>query len=177
MPRIFLYFFVVTLAVGVMFLSASTQAKDLPVEAFYGRYVGAGFTFGDTGYYELEKRDLDVEIGPEKNGFFVAWTTVLRHPGEMRDRRKSARISFIPSRRQGIYMERSAEDRVGEGLIWATVTGSMLTVRALSIEPNGSYVVQTYYRILFEKGMMLQYRSDRDGDTLRLISGKLTKAK
>lgn len=177
MLRAFSHFVVATLALGATFLSASAQAESLQIEAFYGRYVGAGFTFGDTGYYELQNRDMDVEIGPDNNGFFVAWTTVFRRPGEKDATHKATRISFIPSGRPGIYIERATEGRVGEGLDWATVNGQTLTVHALSIEPDGSYVVQSYDRILFEKGMMMQFRSDRDGETSRLISGKLTKVK
>lgn len=177
MLRTFLLSCVVTLALGATSSGALARADDLPVEAFYGRYVGTGFTFGDTEYYELESRDLDVEIGPENNGFFIVWTTVFRRPADERATHNSARISFTPSARQGIYVERSAERRVGEGFVWATISGHMLTVRALSIESDGSYVVQIYDRIVFEKGMMLQFRSDRDGETLRFITAKLTRVK
>lgn len=177
MLRVFSFLCVVTLALGATVSTAWAEDKNLPIEAFYGRYSGAGFTFGDTGYYELQNRDLDVEIGPEGDGFFVAWTTVLRRPSDEKATRKSVRMTFTPSARKGIYLQRSAEKSIGEGLVWAAITGPMLTVRALTIEPDGSYVVQIYHRIIYENGMMLQYRSDRDSETIRLISGRLTKVK
>jgi hypothetical protein len=177
MMRVFSLLCAATVVIGATLSGGVAQADNLPIEAFYGRYVGSGFTFGDTGYYELKNRDLDVEIGAEKNGFFVAWTTVMRHPNAKKATRKSARISFTPSSRKGIYLQRFAERRVGVGLVWAAITGPMLTVRVLTIQPDGSYVVQVYQRIIFEKGMMLQFRSDGDGQTVRLISARLKKVK
>jgi hypothetical protein len=163
----------VALALGVGLAQA---ADDLSPEDFFGHYKGSGASRGpNVTYYELTLRDLDVQIGPEDNGFYVAWTTVIRDYWEKESRRRSARVTFEPSGRAGIYMERAAADRVTEGLTWAAITGDTLTVRVLAIVDDGSYAVQTYHRMLTEKGMFLHFLSDRDGRTIRMVSAQLTK--
>ncbi len=170
-------FCIALVAFGTVLWASAARAGDLPLKAFYGHYVGSGFTFGDFAYYELTKRDLDLKIGPEKDGFFVSWTSVFRPAGAKKERRKSARISFAPKGHRGFYFERNAASRIGKGLTWAEIKGPMLTVRVLAIQNDGSYAVQTYQRIIFEKGMLLHYTSDRDGKTVRMVSAKLTKVK
>jgi hypothetical protein len=161
---------VLTLGVGL------AQAEDLSPEAFYGHYKGSGSSRDpNISYYELTLRDLDVQIGPEENGFFVAWTTVIRDYWEKESRRRSDRVSFVPSGRDGIYMERSAADRVTEGLTWAAIKGDTLTIRVVAIMDDGSYAVQTYHRMLTKEGMLLHFLSDRDGQTIRMVTARLTK--
>ena len=163
---------VVAMALGI----GVAQADDLSPEAFYGHYKGSGGSRDPSvAYFELSQRDLDVQIGPADNGFYVAWTTVIHESWGKESRRKSARVSFEPSGRAGIYMERSAAERVTEGVTWAAINGDTLSVRALAINDDGSYAVQTYHRMLTEDGMFLHFLSDRDGQTIRMVSARLTK--
>jgi hypothetical protein len=166
---------IVLVAQVAILLVCAAQADDLLPEAFYGNYAGIGYMHGDVHYQEMMVRDLKVEIGPEKSGFFVAWTSVIRPHGDMKPRRKGLRISFVPSQRPGIYVEQSAGKSDAEGLAWAAINDKKLTVRVLAIQADGSYKIQTYHRTLFEKGMYLQFISDHDGKINRMVSGRLTK--
>ena len=64
-----------------------------------------------------DARELDLVIGPEKNGFLVASTIVFRPPGNGKPRRKRSRIGFVPSQGPGIYVERSAGNNNAAGLV------------------------------------------------------------
>jgi hypothetical protein len=153
----------------------TAQAGDLLPEAFYGNYAGPGYTHGDVDYREKMIRDLEVEIGPEKAGFFVAWTAVLRPASDEKPRRKGSRISFVPSQRPGIYVEQSAGKSDVEGLAWAAINNKTLTVHVLAVQADGSYKIQTYHRTLLKKHMVVQFKSDHNGRINRMISGRLTK--
>jgi hypothetical protein len=156
-------------------MAATAQARDLKPEDFYGYYVGTGFTHGDLDYYESKVRDLDVKIGREKGGFYVAWTSIFRPPGREKPRRKGSLIKFVPSKRPGIFTEKSAGKDNKQGLAWAAIEGRRLKVSVLAILDDGSYDIQTYTRTLVKKGMTLQFKSDHNGKTIRMVSGRLAK--
>lgn len=165
----------VLLAVTFVSTAGMAWADEPSPEQFFGTYKGSGVTqTPNAGVLGFRDRDLDVEIGPDEGGFFIAWTTVFRDWGK-EPKRKSARISFDPSPRPGIYLERSAAQRVGWGLRWASFGENTLTVRSLLIQDDGSYVVQTYNRMFSDDGMFLHFISDEDGQTIRMVTGRLTK--
>ena len=57
---------------------ASAGAAEGGIEAFYGRFQGEGITQDpNTLYFGFDERTVDVEIGPDGQGFFVDWTTVI----------------------------------------------------------------------------------------------------
>ena len=165
------------LAIGLALTAGVTLAQETSPRDFFGKFEGSGITRHPNIYdVGLNNRDLDVEIGPAADGFFVAWTTVIRRA--FRDtelRRKSARVNFVPSGRPGIYLAEGARDRIAEGLSWASVKGNVLSVRILAIEDDGSYVIQNYHRSLTEGGLFLQFLSDEDGQAIRTVHARLKK--
>ena len=154
---------------------ASASAAD-GVEAFYGRFQGAGITQDpNTLYFGFDERAVDVEIGPDGQGFFVDWTTVIRDYRDAEPRRRNARLSFDPTDRAGIFLQREAATGLSEGLAWASVQNNVMTVRVLAILEDGTYRLQTYERSLTEDGMFLFFRSDQDGGTVRYVTARLKK--
>jgi hypothetical protein len=170
---------VLCLVVFVAAIGCGTLARadDAGPEAFYGRYKGTGFTqTPSVAYFGFDERDLDVQIGPEQQGgFFVDWTTVVRSLGEKEVKRNSARVVFEPSGRPGLYVERGAAARVTDGMSWASIFRTTLTVRLLTILDDGSYELQTYERSLKKDGMFLFFKSDRDGAVIRVVTASLEK--
>ncbi len=144
-------------------------------DAFYGHYKGTGTSRDpNVTFFELTERDLDVVIGADGAGFFVEWTTVIRDYRDEEVRRRSARVAFDPSDRPGIYLARGRN--ASSGLSWASINGNTLSVRVVAIRDDGSYSVQTYHRTLGSDGnMFLQFVSDSDGQTIRMVSAVLKK--
>lgn len=157
-------------------LASPSWAEDKSPEAFYGKYSGTGISqnpvVGDFGF---DNRDMDVEIGPEGNGFFVAWTTVIDDFKTDEPRHRESRLSFVPSARAGVFVDAAAAVQGGEQLAWASIKESTLTVSVLTILGAGGYAVQTYHRTLTEDGMSLYFFSDRDGQTGRVVTSFLSK--
>lgn len=171
--RHFLWIVIATAGLG---LANVAVAADASPEAFYGRYQGSGIMqTPSNAYFGFTNRDIDVEIGPADNGFFVEWTTVISDLGEKHARRKMSRLSFEPSGRPGIYIARNAAVDLSFGMSWASVVGSALTVRVLTILDHGNYELQTFERTLSKKGMFLYFRSDHDGQIIRIVTAQLTK--
>lgn len=168
----------ITIVLVGLGLSTPGVAADRGPEAFFGRYQGSGITQSpNVAFYGFTDRDLDVQIGPDEKGFFVEWTTVIRDWRDTETRRNTSRISFEPSGRPGIYIERAAAMRVADGLSWATIRGETLSVRVLAILDDGAYEVHSYDRSLSENGLFLYFRSDRDGQVIRVVTASLKKAK
>lgn len=169
---------ILLVAVGIASSAYIARAEDATPEAFFGKYQGSGITRDPNAMsLGLMDRDMDVEIGPEGAGFFVAWTTVFRDIfSDDEPRRNSARVAFVPSGRPGLYLAKDAGQRIAEGLSWASITGNRLSVRLLAIQDDGSYVVQTYHRSLSDVGLFLFFVSDVDGQTIRMVNAHLKKA-
>lgn len=169
----------VALALIVLTAPISAQAQTLPVDAFYGHYQGSGIAENeDSLYFGVTVRDLDVRIGPEADGFFVEWTSVIRGGGDPNNpdiRKRSARVAFSPSDRPNVFISKSATDPMDEGLIWARILDQTLTVNVMQVTDNGSYVVQTYNRTLSGTGMNLNFVNTADGEPLRQVEARLVK--
>lgn len=88
-------------------------------------------------------------------------------------RRHEARVVFDPSDRPEIYLARGAT--ASGGMAWASINDRTLTVRSLWILDNGSYALQTYHRTASDDTMFLHFISDRDGQTIRMVTANLKK--
>ena len=161
--------------------AAPVRAQGLDITAFYGTFNGSGIAENaDSLYFGVTVRDLDVTIGPENDGFFVEWTSIIRGGGDPNNpdvRERTSRVAFGPSDRPGIFRGRGATDPLtGDPVAWAYVADSTLTVHIMVIDDAGNYQIQTYDRTLTGTGMQLDFASRTNGEALRRVEGRLVKA-
>ena len=141
MPR---RFRTASLAVYLFLLPTIAAAQDLRVPAFFGSFNGSGIAEdADSLYFGVTVRDLDVTIGPEANGFFVEWTSVIRAGGDPNNpdvRRKTTRVSFAPTDEPGVFKAPGSGDPLtGEPVNWAYISDNTLTVNVFVIRDGGGY--------------------------------------
>ncbi|MGI9303440.1 MAG: hypothetical protein ACR2RB_12145 [Gammaproteobacteria bacterium] len=152
------------------------------IEPFIGEYAGETISNDD----ELDKRDLGVTIERKDNGFTVRWTTITTKP-DGRAKKKSYAIDFLPTPRGGIYSSamktnvfggaEPLDPLKGDPYVWARVAGDTLSVFALIITDEGGYEMQVYDRTRTADGLQLEFSRIRDGETLKLIKGSLSRKK
>jgi len=153
----------------------------LDIRAFYGSFAGNGFVdANEADYFAMTQRDLDVRIEPAADGgFTMAWTTVVREGGDPKApkvQRKATSLTFAAGPRPGVYRALDNGDPLGGGVMsWASIAGKTLTVRQLSVLPDGRYDIQVYARTLSGTGMDLVYTRVVDGEARRRVRGKLVK--
>jgi hypothetical protein len=157
-----------------------TQAADLGIKAFFGKFEGGGVAENtDSLYFGVTARDFDVEIQPASQGFSVTWTSVIRDgsvPGKPESRRKTSTRTFAPSTRPGIWEAAQSKDPVNGGeLSWARISDNTLTVFLMSVRDDGVYELQQYDRKIVPTGMELVFTRLRDRDTVRTVKGRLVK--
>ena len=161
---------------GLLPFAAPVAAQD-DIQALYGKYSGTGVeTTPDAQFFGFTDRDLDVEIGPDGDGFFVSWTTVIRDIRDPEPRRRESRLKFIPAGRAGYYREEGGTEPIDGGVLrWAHVAGDTLTVQVLALTDDGSYGLQTYRRTVRGDSMQLEFRSVADGEAQRIVTGSLSR--
>ncbi len=167
-------------ALALLLGASSAHAENLPVEAFYGHFQGSGVAENsDSLYFGVTVRDLDVRVGAEGTGLFVEWTSVIRGGGDPNNpdvRRRTQRMSFVPSGNPGVFNAIGAQDpRSPEGLGWTSINERTLTVHVMRITPQGGYVIQTYDRTLEGTGMQLKFVNVADGEPVRQVDARLVK--
>ena len=168
--------FFAALGFAVLVLSAPAHAS---LERFVGTYQGTAVV-GGTG--EIQPRDISVTIEAKGNGFSLGWTAVM-HKATGKVKRKAISISFLPSKREGIYRSAMSKNLFGQPVpmdplkgdpyVWSKVEGDTMTVHALLITEDGGYELQIYKRRLTAKGMSLEYTRIRDNEILRSVNGEL----
>jgi hypothetical protein len=170
---------VVGLALLVLAASTDAYGQTLPIDGFYGHFQGSGIAENeDSLYFGVTVRDLDVRIGPEADGFYVEWTSVIRGGGDPNNpdvRKRSQRIAFSPSGRPNVFTSKSATNPMKGSLVWARILDRTLTVNVMSISENGSYTVQTYNRTISGTGMTLNFVNTTDGEPQRQVDARLVK--
>lgn len=170
---------IVVLVMLAYVASPSAFAQSLPVDAFYGHFQGSGIAENDDSlYFGVTVRDLDVRIGPDDDGFFVEWTSVIRGggtPDNPEVRKRSQRAAFSPSEQPNVFVSNAATNPMAGGLVWARIVDQTLTVNVMRISKNGSYTVQTYDRTLSGTGMALKFVNTTDGAPQRQVEARLVK--
>ncbi len=167
---------VVVFAVASLAVVESAGAQATP-ESFFGEYAGTGISSSpDAMFFAYTDRDLDVEIGPDGDGFFVKWTTVIRDFTDPEPRRRDSRVVFDPADRPGFFIERGSGHPVNDGILrWANVSGNTLKVHVLALPADGSYGLQSYTRTLTGDRMNLEFISVADGQQQRMVAGGLAR--
>lgn len=161
-------------------LAAQAPAQNLPLAAFYGHYAGGGIAeSADSLYFGVTVRDMDVVVEPSAEGFFVAWTTVIRQGGDPANpevRRKSTEYEFVPTGRPDLFRGKTTSDPLQGGVYaWARIERNTMSVYLLTIDEAGIYSMQSYDRTLTGGGMELVFKRIRDGEATRMVKAKLVK--
>lgn len=157
-------------------------AQNLPPSAFFGHYSGGGIASNaDSLYFAVTARDFDVTFAPAPGGrgFRVEWTSVIRRggtPGKPDIRRRSTTKTLLPTANPAVFHGKESGDPLaGKELCWARIDGNTMSVFLMTVDADGIYELQEYNRKLTGSGMDLVFRSWRDGDRLRTVTGKLVK--
>lgn len=154
---------------------ALAQTSGVEFAPFLGRYVGQTVFASDKG---LTKRDLDVVITQDGNGFAVGWTTITQNPSGKVTRKKYI-TAFRPTDKPGVYMPADQVRGVkldplrGDPRVWARVKDATLSIYAVIITEHGGYEMQTYDRTIVPGGMELNFSRVRDGQKLKGIRAHL----
>ncbi|MDH3579343.1 MAG: hypothetical protein OEM91_01790 [Hyphomicrobiales bacterium] len=179
------FLFVAAVCFVAAFASGPSVAKSqhADLEKFFGKYAGRSISVEGEG---LSDRDFSVKISAHgKNGFTLDWTTVIRYISG-KAKQKSFSINFLPfKKRPGIYysaMEKNifgkqapADPLSGKPYVWAGIENDTLKVTALYIVDDGGYELQFFKRTLTPGGMTTHFERIRNGEKLRVITGKLEK--
>lgn len=153
----------------------SQGLPEPPFSPFLGTYVGQTVFASDSG---LTKRDLDVVVTREQDGFALGWTTITWKPSGKVTRKKYI-IAFKPTDRPGLYLPVDNVQGVklnplkGDPRVWARIKGNTMSVYAVLITEDGGYEMQTYDRRLVPGGMELNFTRVRDGEKLKQIRARL----
>ena len=118
----------------------SQGVPELPFSPFLGSYVGQTVFASDSG---LTKRDLDVVVTRELDGFALGWTTITRKPSGKVTRKKYI-VAFKPTDRPGLYLPVDKVQGIkldplkGDPRVWARIKGNTMSVYAVLItDVNG----------------------------------------
>ncbi|MGI9387576.1 MAG: hypothetical protein ACR2OX_09105 [Methyloligellaceae bacterium] len=177
--------FVAAVCFIVAFASGPSAAEShhADIERFFGNYAGRSISVQGEG---LSDRDFNVKISAyEKSGFTLDWTTVIRYTSG-KTKQKSFSVNFLPfKKRPGIFysaVEKNifgkkapADPMSGKPYVWAGIEKDTLTVTALYIVDDGGYELQVFKRTLTPGGMTTHFERVRNGEKLRIITGKLEK--
>lgn len=162
-------------------MGTATAAEDLPLSAFFGKFSGGGVAQNrDSIYFAVTARDFDVTIAPTPgNGFRVDWISVIRHGGKAdrpQIRRKTSSKTLTATGTTGAFRgANNANPLDGGEMCWGYIRGNTLTVFLMRIDKGGNYELQQYDRTLTDTGMKLVFRSMRNGETVRTVTGRLVR--
>ena len=163
------------LAAGV-----SVRAQDVPISAFYGKWIGSGVSQSESSIaFHYTHRDLNVTVTAAGTGFAVSWTTIQRQKGDPNNPtpvKKTGSTTFTPTGRVNVWRPTRAPDPIGGQIYsWARLKGQTLTVNSLQILPDGGYEMQVYDRTLSGLGMELEFSRIVSGKLIRTVKGRLVK--
>jgi archaellin len=158
---------------------ATGQAAERTIDDFYGEYVGRSVAGKD-----VSARDINVTIAASKYGFNISWSTVTYRTGS-EAKRKAYSIDFAKTKRDKIYQssmrknvfgKRVPNDPIkGDPYVWARIADDTLSVYALIVTSAGGYDMQVYNRTLTDAGLRLEFTRFLEGETLKTITGELTR--
>jgi hypothetical protein len=163
-------------------------AADL-LKPFFGAYVGVA-EVEDLRTGAIEQRDMDIVIEPfRRSGFQILWVNVTLVDGR-RDlpgvQRRVQTAMFEPAANAQFYVEvtpgsvfrerEATRPMQGDPVRWAWVDGDRIHVCAFVVLDDGRYELQTYDRVLTERGIDILFERIVDGEVLRRIRGSTARA-
>lgn len=176
------------LLAGLALPGAAARAADqpggpasapLPLEAFFGTYVGHGVATQRQPGIAVSRRELNVTIEPSQDGFAIAWTTVLHKGGDPKGERvvrRDNRLAFVPSGRANLWRTAKEGDPAsGETYAWARIEGDSLITYVTWIDDEGMFDVDRYARQITPAGMKVSFRLTREGAEVLSVEADLKK--
>jgi hypothetical protein len=162
------------------FLSVPGNAQDVPINAFYGKWIGSGVSQSESSIaFRYSHRDLNVTVTPAGSGFAISWTTIQRKKGDPNNPtpvKKTSSTTYVPAGRANVWRATRSLDPIGGRVYsWARLKDQTLTVNSFQILPDGSYEMQVYDRVLSGLGMKLTFSRIVNGKLIRTVKGQLTK--
>jgi hypothetical protein len=169
-------FWLVVLALACFIREASAQGAGADYAPFVGHYTGEVMIETPTG---PAKRELDVLVLREVDGFSLEWSTDTVRP-DGRIKSETYFIAFKPSPRPGFYLPTNQVQRKGQTvridpldgdpqLLLCRVDGKTMTVHVSQLMEDDVFEVQTYERTLTPGGMHLKFSRTRNGAATRAI--------
>lgn len=172
-------------AIGLV-LAASVRPALAQTISDFGPFVGhyTGDVMIDTSSGPA-KRELDVVVLREADGFSVEWSTdTVRSDGRIKS--ETYFIAFKPSERPGIYLPTNKVQRKGQTvrvdpldgdpqLLLCKIEDKTMTIYASQLMDDSVFEVQTYERTLIPGGMHLKFSRVRNGEPTRAIEVDLKK--
>ena len=164
-------------------------AAEDQLKPFFGAYVGVA-EVEDLKTGTTEQRDMDIVIGPYRDGGFqIHWVNVTLVNGRRDlpgvERRVQTALfepadsaQFYVEVRQGSVFRERQETRPmqGDPVRWAWLDGDRIHVVSFVVLDDGRYELQTYERILTEKGIDILYERIVDGEVVKRIEGSTARA-
>lgn len=170
-------------ALALICVSGTASAQGLAdYTPFIGHYTGDVMIETPSG---AAKRELDVLVRREGDGFSVEWSTDTVRP-DGRIKSETYFIAFKPTPRPGVYLPTNEVRRKGSTvridpldgdpqLLMSKIDGATMTVYASQLMEDGVFEVQTYERTLIPGGMRLKFHRVRNGEATRAIEAELKK--
>jgi len=171
----------------VTMLLAAGGAMDVhaaTIKDFAGRYVGMAITQIDQldPRNKIGHRDLDVVIKANSDGgFTLSWSTVFRYrwsSSKADTKTRTTMMTFLPMGKSNLWRSAGSGNLFdGKPTAWALLSGKSLYVHVVAMTNEGSLVTASYKRTLTGNGMSVVFRGTRDGDRIRVITGRLERQK
>ncbi|MEQ9815388.1 MAG: hypothetical protein RLO50_21610 [Azospirillaceae bacterium] len=159
--------------------AAAQLEPSVPLDSFFGTWHGMGVEETDDAlFFSMGRRDLDIEIVGEDDGFAITWTT-LRRTGDDPDspefERTTTYMEFYPGDTQHLFEGYDSGNPLeGEIMGWARLHGATLSIYRMAVDEDGGYWLGSWDRTLNEQDRMeLRYTLLNDGQPVRNVIGQL----
>ena len=166
-----------TAAFLLIALVVPTVAETPAIKPFVGHFTGTAVLKNrDAVFFGTTARDLDTLIVETAEGFRITWTTRQADDAAERGKRRAreSTFDFVPAGRPNIFKAvQSGDAASGQTYAWARVDGRTLVVYVMEIVGNGTPAMATYTRSIAGDEMTLTFMLTRDGEPIRVVSGKL----
>ena len=164
-----------TIAVLLLAYIVPAAAETPAIKPFIGQFSGTAVMKNrDAVFFGTMARDLDTRIAETAEGFRVTWITRQADDERGKRRPRETSFDFVPAGRPNIFKAvQSGDVAAGQTYAWARIEGRTLVVYVMEIVANGTPAMATYTRTIAGDEMTLTFMATRDGEPVRVVSGKL----